>query len=334
MTAVLVLSCACNEPLFAHRDGGQSVPDCKVEPSAPLCDEASKENVFFSYAERVCSLLLDCCTDAERTKVAQQALTEQGFAIALLKEPALLEDPIACRRAVTLSLFGKHQQSLQALDDGRQRFDIERARTCLGWLEKGAQFCAPGLLLFDDQHQPESCAKLFGPAVEAEGQCFDDGDCVSAPDGGASVCESRTALLSDGGLRLAVDGRCRPVPKIGQSCPSRRSTCAPGAYCALDQQCRAKAAPGETCLGAPCNDLGYCDTPRGPATCMPRRSSYGPCLSSAECFVGLSCDVELHLCLPVLNASPLDAQFDLCLGGQSNSVARELPFVPKDGGLN
>ena len=60
MTAVLVLSCACNEPLCAHRDGGQSVPDCKVEPSAPLCDEASKENVFFSYAEHVCSLLLDC----------------------------------------------------------------------------------------------------------------------------------------------------------------------------------------------------------------------------------------------------------------------------------
>ncbi len=334
LIVMLVLVCACKEAPFERRDGGQDVPDCEVDPNASLCDEASQENVLFSYAEHVCALMLDCCTDAQRVRVAEQTLTQQGLALALIREPALLEDPTACRRAVTLTLFAKYQQSLQALDDERQHFNIEEARTCLSWLALGAQHCAPGLTLFDDANQPKSCSKLFGPNVEADGQCFEDADCVDAPDGGVSVCESRSAVFSDGGVRAAVDGRCRPMPGIADSCPLPQSTCAPGAYCAFDQRCRAKVAPGGVCAAAPCNDVGYCDTSKTPAVCNLRRSFYGPCSSSAECFVGLSCDLERHLCLPVLNVSPLDVQFDYCLGDQSNAVARALPFVPKDGGLD
>jgi len=332
--AAVMLLIGCKEPPFEHRDGGVDVPDCELEPAASLCDEASQDNVLFSYAKSVCTLMLDCCTSSERGRVALQMLTEQGLALALLKEPALLEDPRACRRAVTLSLFAKYQANIEGLDAHRQTFDLDQARTCLGWLKAGAEACAPGLILFDDAHQPESCGKMFSPSVSAVEQCFDDSDCVDAPDGGTSVCESRTAFFSDGGIRIAVDGRCRPMPSIGESCPLPQSRCEAGAFCAFSQTCQPKVQPGGICAAAPCDDVTYCETAQSPPRCVLRRSFYGPCASSNECFEGLACDLELHLCLPVLSVNPLDVQFDFCLGDQGHARARDLPFVPKDGGLN
>ncbi len=333
LIAVVLLAGACKEPLAPTRDGGRPVPDCTAEPTAALCDIASQDNVLFSYAKDVCSLLLDCCSQPERTRVAEALLTPQGLALALIKEPSLFVDATACRRAVTLSLFGKYQRRLEALDDGRQHFDIEAARTCLSWLEAGADSCAPGLVLFDDAHQPRSCAHMFVPNVRADEKCFDDSDCADADDGGALLCEGRSALLSDGGVRLAVDGRCRPLPGLGEACGLPTSRCVAGAFCAFDQRCQLKAAPGEPCEATPCNDLGVCDATRSPAVCGLRRSYYGPCATSAECFSGLGCDPGLRVCLPQPDLNPLDVQFDYCLGDQRNGVARELPFVPKDGGL-
>ena len=333
LAAVMLLG-ACKEPPFDRRDGGVSVPDCEVEPTASLCDEASEENALFSYAASVCKLMLDCCSAPERSRVAVQMLTEAGLTLALLKEPALLEDPRACRRAVTLSLFAKYQTNIEALDDDRQQFDIEQARTCLGWLKAGAEACAPGLILFDDAHQPKSCGKLFSPGRGEGEKCYDDADCVDARDGGSSVCESRTAFFSDGGIRIAVDGRCRPTPSIGQSCPLPQSTCEAGAYCAFNQTCQPKVQPGGVCAAAPCDALSFCSATQSPPRCQLRSSFYGPCASSAECFEGLECDPKLRMCLPVLSVNPLDVQFDFCLGDQGHSRARDLPFVPKDGGLN
>lgn len=324
---------ACTEPPRAHRDGGEDVPECAQDPQAGRCDEASSDNVLFTRARAACDLLLSCCSVAERSRVAELMLTAQGFGLLRLQEPTMLEDATACRRALTLSLMSRYQRHYQALDEGRQRFLVDEARACLAWGQAGAQACAPGLVLLEGDDEPGACTRMFAPNVGQGLRCFDDDDCVAAPDGGRSVCQPRTALLDDGGVRVGVEGTCRPLPALGEDCPLPESECTPGAWCAADKTCRARQPLDAPCVAAPCDEATFCDVTRVPASCSLRRGHLEPCFHAAECAEGLSCSPSLQRCLSPSPLSPLDMEFEFCLGDGGTPVARTLDLVPREGGL-
>ena len=91
---------ACTEPRRVPRDGGKEVPDCKTQPEDDACDNASRDNVMFTWAQSVCTLLLECCSTSDRTNVASQFFGDDGVALLSIKEPAFLNDQLSCRRAV------------------------------------------------------------------------------------------------------------------------------------------------------------------------------------------------------------------------------------------
>lgn len=330
---LVLVAVACKEPAVVPRDGGEEVADCDRDPSADLCDEASKGNVMFTWARAMCGFMLGCCNDSERGRVAALALGEDVLSFLQMKEPTMLDDAIACRRAIAFSLFARFQSNYEAVDHRRQRFNVEAARECLWWFQQGAAECAPGLVLLDQANEPKACKRLFAPNVAADAGCFEDGDCVAAPDGGPSVCETRTYLFDDGGIRFAVDGVCRPTPQLGETCALPDSSCGTGHYCAFDHVCRARAGVDQVCLGVPCQESAYCNTAKDTPTCSRRRTNFEPCQTAAECMDGFSCNETLRACLEEPKMSPLDIRFEFCLGQGENRVARELPFVPRDGGL-
>jgi hypothetical protein len=334
MGSVVGAGTGCREPALAARDGGADVPECSDDAAAPLCDVYSQDNAMFTWAKATCGLLLDCCASKERSAVAELLLTRDGLSLLLLREPAMLVDATACRRALTTSLFVRFRQNYEALEDGRQRFNIEAARECLSWFEAGAAQCAPGLVLLGADDEPRACGRMFAPDVAEGGECFGDADCVAAADGGRSVCESRTARLADGGLRFAVAGRCRPVPNLGETCPLPDSDCGGGRYCSvIDGTCHLRAGAGALCVAQPCDEASYCDATAQLPTCVARGGLLAPCAAEAPCQSGLTCNASLAACLDETPACPLDISFELCLGEGGVSVARTLPFVPQDGGL-
>jgi hypothetical protein len=330
---LLGIAASCREPARNPRDGGEEPPICEADAGTPECDDASSDSVMFTWAKGVCDLLLDCCSTSERLRVAQQFLGADGLALLTLREPALLVDPIACRRGIAFSFFGRYANNYDALDAQRQRFDLTQARACVQWAQLGATHCAPGLVLRTEAQQPEACGKMFAPNVEADGGCYDDGDCLATPDGGRSICEGDTGLLDDGGVRVSVAGHCRPLPGVGEDCPLPGSVCGDGLYCSFDFRCHQRVGLGGVCVAAPCDESTFCDTARQPATCSRRRSYFEPCTSDAVCVKGATCDPTLQICIDPPKIDPLDLQFDFCLGTQGNAVARQLPFVPSDGGL-
>lgn len=330
----LLLTTACTEPTRVHRDGGEDVPDCTAQPTSDACDPASRDNVMFTWAKSVCSLLLQCCLEADRSVVVDQLLGEETVTALMLKEPAFLEEPFACRRAVATVLLSRYQGAYQSLDDGRQRFDRDEARQCLSWFERGAAECAPGLVLLDPTHEPKACSRMFQPRVSTGDRCLTSADCVAPSDGGRSTCETHSATLSDGGLRWAVDGACRALPELGEPCPLPWSECGKGRFCAADQHCRARAAVDDLCLTELCEEAAFCDSAQSPPRCVLRRSSYAACRASSECRTGLECDPALGVCIDGLaSVDPLDVEFTFCLGPGDHRVARQLEGVPADGGL-
>ncbi len=333
LTAVVLLASACVEPVRSPRDGGQTVPDCAAQPDAEACDSFSRTNVMFTWAQAVCGLLLDCCTKSDRTLVAEQLFGSDGYVLLLEREPDLLTDALACRRAVALSLFSRFSSEFQAFDEGRRGFDAENARACTSWFQQGASLCAPGLVLLDSAHEPVACQRLFPPKVAAGARCVTSGDCLRPGEAGVSTCQSNTVLRADGGVLAALDGTCRSLPALGEACPLPQSECGPANYCSPVQRCQRRPTLGEVCVGAPCEPSTYCDEAHLPAQCALKKGNYEPCSTSRECRAGASCDPTLSVCLDDLGPSPLDVEFTFCLGGSDNRVARRLPFVPQDGGL-
>jgi hypothetical protein len=328
----LVLAAACTEPSRSARDGSVVVPDCATEPDAEACDPASGDSMMFSWANSVCGFLLGCCTKGDRTSTAALMVGgDQNLGFLLLREPALLEDRRACQRGVALTLFTRFAASYQSRDDGRQRFDRDAARECLAWYQRGAELCAPGLVLADESHQPAACKRLFVAQVPDQQPCTDDGDCVPPPDGGRAVCQSRSELRADGGLFYSLGGTCAPLPQFGQSCPLPDGDCGDEGFCAADKLCRARAHLDDVCLAAPCDSQTFCDVALALPVCALRRTNFGPCSSNAQCRTDARCHPELLVCLEVPDVNPVDVEFDFCLGSGGVALAREL-LLP-DGGL-
>lgn len=329
----LPLASGCRETSPALRDGGRTVVDCAQDAGDEQCDEASRDNALFTWARSMCGFLFDCCHEAERWPIAERAMGAQGLQLLLFEEPTLLEDPLACRRGVALSLFSRFGASLRADEDGRQRFDRAMARECLDWFAAGHGHCAPGLVLLSGDQEPKACRSLFAPRVEPGGECYAAEDCTEQSDGGALICASRTEVRSDGGVRYAVRGVCKARPARGEACAFGSTECSAADSCAPDGRCQARAAVGALCVGAPCTAAAYCDTAQALPRCVARRSAMSPCSSTEQCLDGLTCVTELHVCAAVPQPSPLDVEFDVCLGDAGTPVARTLPFVPRDGGL-
>lgn len=326
---MLLLLLACTEPSRSTRDGAVDVPDCVATPADEACDTASAQNVMFTWAKSVCGLLLDCCTKTDRAATASLLVGASQLPLLLTKEPAMLEEPRACQRAIALGLFLKYQQHYQSKDDGRQRFNRENARTCLDGFALGASHCAPGLVLVDDAHLSTACRHLFEPVVSSGSTCRANDDCLDAPDGGRSVCQPSSEQLADGGIFFSLNGVCHPLPSLGESCPLPDGECGAEAFCAADKTCHARGHIDDVCIAAPCDSENWCDTTKPLPACAPRRGNFGPCASDAECRPETQCHLPLGICLARVNPDPLDVKFDFCLGTDGVAVARTL--VP-DGG--
>lgn len=316
---------ACTEPARSARDGSVAVPDCEEDPTAEACDRYSVQGVMFTWADTLCGFVHDCCVTNDRARTVALMVGEQNLPLLLLQEPAMLEDRKACQRAFALSLFLQHQDAYAAHDDKRQGFDRQAARDCLAVYERGAAACAPGLVLLDEDHRPSACERLFTPRVPADGGCYADGDCRDAPDGGRSVCQSRSELLDDGGLYFTHAGRCAPLPDLDEWCPLPDGDCGDNRYCAADSRCRPRAALDEFCVSAPCDAQTFCDTSAQPLPkCVPRRLNFGPCTRDGECQEAAACHPELLVCFAVPELSPVDVRFGFCLGDGGVPVARTL----------
>ena len=174
---------------------------------------------------------------------------------------------------------------------------------------------------------------MFVAALDAGQRCLQAGDCRAPSDGGAATCETNTELLADGGIRFALDGRCRAVPNLGEHCPLPDSDCGQGRFCSPRQTCQLRASLGAPCVAAPCDDATYCDQSQTPPRCALRKVSYQPCNVDRECQAKATCDATLSACIEGNPLSPLDVEFTFCLGSSNNRIARQLSFVPADGGL-
>lgn len=329
----LSMAMACVEPARVPRDGGEEVPDCASQPAADACDAYSRDNVFFTWSQAMCSFLLGCCATADREALLVEALGGEALEALRLREPALMSEPLACRRAIATALFSRFGEAVSALDEGRREYDREAALACVSWYQRGASECVPGFMSLG-AHEPAACAKMFGPAVSTGGACRSSGDCVTAPDGGASTCESASTTLTDGGFRWSLAGVCRALPGPGDACPLPWSECSRGHFCSLAGRCEPRVEVGAPCVAGLCVESAACELAMTPATCVLRKGSGEPCRSDRECRERTACHPALGVCLETAASfEPLDVEFGFCLGQGAHRVARRLPGVPSDGGL-
>lgn len=330
---VMLLLLGCVEPVRVARDGGEDVPDCAAQPGTDACDDFSSDNVMFTWARSVCGFLLQCCASADREGLLAETLGETTLEALALKEPALLDEPLACRRAVAGALLTRFRDSYRALDDGRRRYDRASAVECLSWFDRGSSSCVPGFMTLGT-HEPKACGRLFRPAVELDAGCRVDDDCRVADDGSKVTCASSSRSLDDGGFVWALDGTCQRVPGAGAFCPLPWSTCASGHFCSLSNRCELRSTLDEPCVATQCDETTYCEPALMPARCALRKTSGEPCRADIECRSALSCHPTLNVCLEsAASFHPLDVEFSFCLGPNDYRVARRLEGVPADGGL-
>ncbi|HUS31367.1 MAG TPA: hypothetical protein VMZ53_22805 [Kofleriaceae bacterium] len=210
----------------------------------------------------------------------------------------LFEDANACR-AYYQDRLPNNPSVEAAVDDGKLAYDGDAADDCLDALRSGS--CSRGAEL------PDTCDHIFTGKVADGGACAFDAECVS------DFCDVSDCTMA------CCPGMCspsRPVPKIGQQC---NFICEDGAYCGLDNVCKAVLPKGASCdyplacdrglycagmTGSTagictqmpktgeacteiCDDIG--DTCKA-GTCTPVGLSGDPCTTDDDCSVYYECD--------------------------------------------
>jgi hypothetical protein len=158
-----------------------------------------------------------------------------------------IEDVETCRRLD----IGVHSRltatELAAIEMGRLRFDGENARRCFDAL--AGRSC--DVTSESSRVEPDACRNIMVGTQRDGAACSDGAQCISRQ------CE-----------RPGCNAACCFGTCVGDTAPPR-------------------AAAGESCEFAACEDSAFCD--RDVMTCVARRPRDAFCTSSEECAFGLDC---------------------------------------------
>src|SRR6185295_12720160 len=94
--------------------------------------------------------------------------------------------------------------------------------------------------------------------------------------------EGNGYCYTNDGLSCGPEGRCIPIPAVGQACaPS--TICVEGAFCDGSSTCSPKREAGGTCTGfsEACSVRTFCDYESG--QCQPRKADGAACEGDEQC---------------------------------------------------
>lgn len=242
--------------------GALSIPGCGDQGTTvtPMTlDEYNKRN-----AELNCSFMFSCCDMTERAG----NFTAYGITTPPQTEAECVPLLVA---AFDKGYFAEMKESVAA---GRIKFDGTQAAICDSKMPPIE--CNATSTTTPDP----SCDKILTPLVANDGDCASTFECVVAE----SAC---TGVTPD------TLGKCKPLPKEGEPCPT--TGCAQGLVCLVTNTsvCIKLKANGEMCENSGyCGD-GYCDA--ATSLCTARKANGAACTETNECSDGY-CDLAVMTC--------------------------------------
>jgi hypothetical protein len=215
-------------------------------------------------ANLFCGLAFSCCTPMEQTQMFKDFPS--------MPKTAEECEPVIKTQFDMLVFAGLKE----GVDAGRLKFDGVAAKTCLGQSEgqcatfiQGGPFGGMG------------CETVFVGLVANGGDCAQDNECATA--------ESTCVIPQN-----AMLGKCQPLPKEGEACPSYQ--CATGLACGkvnMMDVCIKPGADGQMCSGSQECISEYCDFTTN--ICGQPKALGEACVISYDCKDGY-CETQAKVC--------------------------------------